>query len=161
MKTMITKKNFGNMKSINNKTNKPFISVGYDKTGNVTFNVDMNKVNKMDIKRISEVVDTLNNVIGIVKNKSNKPNQTKQNLEIVVEFCLRNNTRFPNVVELDDLIAVEMLIKNNVKLAAVKKFKEVAGCGLKDGKDFIEFYAEKLKKKFSYETNHKFYYETP
>lgn len=31
------------MKSVNNKIKKPFVSIGFDATGKLTFNVDLNK----------------------------------------------------------------------------------------------------------------------
>lgn len=144
------------MKSINNKIKKPIISIGFDKTGKIVSNVDLNKINKLNDDNITDIIKVLNDTSNKLENKKNLTINNVQNLKFVKDFCLEYKINNMNSISIDDLIEVEVYIKNNMKLGAIKKFKEISGSGLFHAKRFIDEYSESKGFKFSYERNHIF-----
>ncbi len=158
------------MKSINNKIKKPFISIGFGKNGKISINVDLNKTNILNNENLGDLSLALETVIKkintsrsrsvFIKDMSNfdnfidetqpKNNKLKQPLAVINEYEKLTNQSFYNVINIDDIMKVEVCIRNNRKLQAIKEFKKIADCGLKDGKDFVDWYGNKLKIKFEY-----------
>lgn len=144
------------MRSVNNKIAKPIISIGFNKKGHVTFNVNLNKTNKLNEENMHQVKLTLTTIKRILSGEVSVPengdmsNVIHQPLAIFNDYKIITNMSFHNIVTLDQLMEVEVFMKNNKKLGAVKRFKEFAGCGLKDAKDFIDWYGTKKNYRFVY-----------
>jgi len=127
------------MKSVNNKIKKPFVSIGFDESGKLTFNVDLNKTKKLNQEQLFALSGVFENVISAINNGG-----SKTILEVLKVY--KNNTgiefRPITVAELEN---IKMYINDGQKLMAIKIFKEYTGAGLKDAKDFVFFFAEHMK----------------
>lgn len=142
------------MGSVNNKIAKPIISIGFNKNGKITFNVDLNKTNKLNKENLDSIELSLSKIKRLISGEIIVPvisnNGGEQNLHVLNDYARERNIKFHNVVTIDQLINVEVCMKNDRKFQAVKDFKIAADCGLKDAKDFVEWYADRMKVKFEY-----------
>ena len=128
------------MKSVNNKIKKPFVSIGFDATGKLTFNVDLNKTNKLNGENLADLGEVFQDVITSINNGDYKPV-----LHIVDLYRKKTGNEFSSKITVTELEEIRVYIVNNQKLMAVKTIKEFTGCGLKEGKDFVDFYTHYLK----------------
>ena len=128
------------MKTVNNKIKKPFVSIGFDATGKLTFNVDLNKTNKLNYENLTDLGGVFQDVINAINNGDSKPI-----LHILDLYRRKTGNEFSNTITVTQLEEIRVYIVNNQKLMAVKTIKEFTGCGLKEGKDFVDFYTHYLK----------------
>ena len=142
------------MKTVNNKILKSIISIGFNKKGDITYNINLSKINKLNNYNLNKI-ETALNAIKITINESSyseikQPTikNNTQHLHVINTYMLKTNIFFDKIITIDHLIDVEVYIKNNRKLEAIKKFMLYSGCGLKDGIDFIEWYVLRINYKF-------------
>ena len=128
------------MKSVNNKIKKPFISIGFDATGKLTFNVDLNKTNKLNQDNLRDLGNVIENVVTSINNGDSKPI-----LHILDLYRRKTGNEFSNAITVTQLEEIRVYIINKQKLMAVKTIKDFTRCGLKEGKDFVDFYTHYLE----------------
>ena len=128
------------MKSVNNKIKKPFISIGFDATGKLTFNVDLNKTNKLNQDNLRDLGNVIENVVTSINNGDSKPI-----LHILDLYRRKTGNEFSSTITVTQLEEIRVYIINNQKLMAVKTIKDFTRCGLKEGKDFVDFYTHYLE----------------
>ena len=145
------------MGSINNKIKKPIISIGFDKKGKLISNIDLNKMKKFNLINTKDMLTQLTTLTNSIKNSNYNIDEFDEISypsiivsRIEVKQYLDKNIKFYDFENLTNLNEIEHTIRNNMKLKAVKLFKETIGCGIIDGKNFVEWYADKINYTFKY-----------
>lgn len=127
------------MKSVNNKIKKPFVSIGFDSTGSISFNLDLNKLKKLNKDNLVDLGNVFKTVVNSINN-----NVLNTELNIFALYYKKTGITFHKKITISELVLIETHIRNGQKLTAVKTFKEMVDCGLKDAKEFIDFYIDQL-----------------
>lgn len=128
------------MKTVNNKIKKPFVSIGFDATGKLTSNVDLNKTNKLYGDNLVDLRNVFENVISAINNSG-----SNTTLHVFHLYTKKTGITFARTISVTQLEEIRAYLLNNQKLGAVKAFKDYTGEGLRDSKDFVDFYNDYLK----------------
>ena len=128
------------MKSVNNKIKKPIVSIGFDAIGKLTFNVDLNKTNKLYGDNLADLQNIFETVVSVI-NKSGG----KTRLKVLDAYNKKTGINFSKTVSVSQLEEIRTYIINNQKLMAVKTFKDYTGEGLRDSKNFVDFFIDYMK----------------
>lgn len=127
------------MKTVNNKIKKPFISIGFDATGKLASNIDLNKTKKLNQDQLRDLGNVFENIVSAINNGGSKTILNVLNL-----FKQSTGIEF-RPITVTQLEEVKSYAINGQNLMAIKTFKEYVGAGLKDAKDFIVFFNEHIK----------------
>jgi hypothetical protein len=128
------------MKTVNNKIKKPFVSIGFDATGELTFNVDLNKTKKLNVDQLGDLGNVFENVVSAINN-----NGSKTILHIFDVYRRKTGIEYPSHITVNQLEEVKSYLLDNQKLMAVKTFKDLTSSGLKESKDFCDFFLNYIK----------------